>query len=363
MADNIALYLAKSQPITQSLLSRVTANIDQPEIIQSDNAFVLKWSNGWQITLNLMPQQALASHMNGLLGFAQQAGADSKTLARMKQTQQALGVVIEPGFENFGYARSVALGLTDELDGFFFAGQGFYNSTNKLIVGTLGMPPQFFPDPISATPISLARKARSIQKLQQQKIPYIDHLPVIEDEQDITVREVEEAAIRAMALCLVAGLAMDLQRDVFNHVIRDYQLQSAFSTQEMQFIGTKPPTEEQNIEFSWRIEAYATLAWALGYLDELPPANTPIDVAFVSEIMRVRPRETFIAEAKLRSATEILDVLDLHYRYAWAVRELHLQQKHLPSALHPGIVFERYQALNWLVSDPDTDWDYVDLST
>jgi len=363
MTDNVTLYLASSQPVTQALLKQITESIDTPTISEDGTSFDIKWEKGWHIRLNTMPADALPNHLNGLLGFAQQLGATPKILARMKQTKQAVAMIIEPGFESFGYARSLALGITQALNGFFFAVQGFYSKNNKLVVGAPGMPRMFFPELIIETPLSLARKSRSIEQLKQQNIPYIDHLPVIVDEEAVTLRERDEVAVRAMALCMIAGLAMDLERSVFNMSVKRYGLQGAFTPLEMLYIRNKQPAEDDDIRFSWRIEAYATLLWTLSYLDVLPAPNTAIDVMQVSEVMRIRTRDEFIQQATLRPAKDILDVLDLHYRYMWAVQELRMKEQAMPDSLHPGIVFERCHALNWLVRSQDADWDDVQVHT
>jgi hypothetical protein len=48
------------------------------------------------------------------------------------------------------------------------------------------------------------RRDRSIRILKAEKVPFIEHLPLIKTEADSTRRTTEQVANRAMALCIVA---------------------------------------------------------------------------------------------------------------------------------------------------------------
>ena len=48
------------------------------------------------------------------------------------------------------------------------------------------------------------RRDRSISTLKAEKVPFIEHLPLIETEADSPRRTTEQVANRAMALCIVA---------------------------------------------------------------------------------------------------------------------------------------------------------------
>ena len=71
----------------------------------------------------------------------------------------------------------------------------------------------------------------------------------------------------------------------------------------------------------------------------------------------------FIAGARLRPTGEILDVLDLHYRLHWVVRQAGVDNQGPPAGLEVGVVRERHFALNWLVGYGDADWDDVETPT
>lgn len=363
MADHISIYVTASQPINPSFLHQITDDFETIEIAQTPVGFKVGWSRGWSITINVMSPKVLPGHINGLMVYAHRLGATTDQLERLQQTKQVFGLVIEPGFESHGFTRSIVLGIARQLEGVFFAAQSIYDQNNRMILGLPGMPPIFFPDFAPDTPLSLARKQRSIEILQRQHIPYIDHLPVIIDEENVKLRPTEEIALRAMALCLIAGLAMGWERNNFNNIVQQYGVQTTFSPYEMAFLRDQNPDEQHTINLVWRIEAYTALLWSLGLIDTLPPVDRPVDVPSVTAIMQGRSRNDFIAQAKRRPANQILDALDLHYRYAWALQENRLQHRPPPDGLEPGVIFERCHALLWVILDHDLDWDQVQVHT
>jgi hypothetical protein len=105
------------------------------------------------------------------------------------------------------------------------------------------------------------------------------------------------------------------------------------------------------------------------------------DVRQLVEFMRpLEGDPRFIARARLRSASEILDAQDLIMRIHWAIRDASLHQggmipedldwsqeaDWIPVTASPavGVVEQRHYTLNWLVNflDP-ADWDHVDTPT
>lgn len=74
--------------------------------------------------------------------------------------------------------------------------------------------------------------------------------------------------------------------------------------------------------------------------------------------METQPDE-FIAQSRLRDIAEVLDELDLIYRYDWAVVDAQCRHQGAPAGLNPGVVYERHYALNWLVGYLDQNWDDI----
>lgn len=132
-----------------------------------------------------------------------------------------------------------------------------------------------------------------------------------------------------------------------------------FSPDETVFLEATDPEQETANNFTWRYESTNLLAWALGIVGKLPPANEMVNTdELIPLLMNLHPGEAKEA-ASLRPVSDILDELDRTYRLHWAAVNARVMREETPSALHPGIVYERYYALRWLVRTGDADWDKV----
>jgi hypothetical protein len=207
------------------------------------------------------------------------------------------------------------------------------------------------------------RKHRSEEILRREGVPFIDHLPFIESEAEVTLRSVEEAANRALTLCLVALKGEGLAQERVDQVLRFFGAEPHLSPQERAFVQNTTDYEKDRPTFSWRYEGLWVLLWALGFIDELGRPDRLCDVPRSVGIPIELGRKQFIERAGLRSVAEILDVTDLTFRYHWATTEARLHG-HLPTAnLDPGVVYERHYALNWLIRHMDDEWDDVRTDT
>jgi hypothetical protein len=124
----------------------------------------------------------------------------------------------------------------------------------------------------------LERKHRSEAILRKEGVPFLDHAPVIEDEETAQIRSLKEVVWRAMALNIVAVKGEGLEQERVLEIIRQYNLEQAFSPKEREFIFNDAPSEPDFINFTWRYESYWVLLWALGYVEELNRPDTVCDV-------------------------------------------------------------------------------------
>ena len=69
--------------------------------------------------------------------------------------------------------------------------------------------------------------------------------------------------------------------------------------------------------------------------------------------------QDLVKKSKLRSKEEILDALDLYFRYNWAINDAKVNANASIGNLNPSIVIERRRGLEWVVTD-EADW--YDLS-
>jgi hypothetical protein len=213
------------------------------------------------------------------------------------------------------------------------------------------------------SPEALARKERSVVQLKQKGVPTIQHLPVIEDSKSAKERLKEEIARRAIALCLVAVKGEGRDQAIVEKLIKQYSAQSYFTPKEKEFIGNSSPKQQDRIQFSWRYEAYWVMLWALGYVETLDYPGKVCDVPKAVKFLQDNSTENFIAKAKPRKLSEILDQADLIYRYNWAVVNARLKQQPAPAGMDGGVVLERHHALNWLIGYMNQEWDDVTTDT
>ena len=115
--------------------------------------------------------------------------------------------------------------------------------------------------------------------------------------------------------------------------------------------------------FSQRMEASWTLLWALQLLPDLSRPHNFVSAERANEIIDSRSLDQFLIEARLRGKSEIVDALDLHIRYHWAVVDAELYGKKSPTGLKPDAVYQRHYALSWLTQYRDEAWDAVTTDT
>jgi hypothetical protein len=200
-------------------------------------------------------------------------------------------------------------------------------------------------------------------RLEEEGVPTIIHLPLIEDSTQARKRTVEEIATRAIAVCLVAVKGEGLEQETIDRLVAQFGADAFFTPDEAAFIRDLNPSQRDRIQFSWRYECYWVLLWALGYIDMLSRPEGMCDVPTAVSFIRDRDTRQFIADARLRPLTEILDEADLIYRYHWAVRDAGLKGNPPPAGLQGGVVQEWHHALNWLVGYMDQDWDDISTDT
>ncbi len=208
---------------------------------------------------------------------------------------------------------------------------------------------------------ALERKQKSEEILQKENVPFIAHLPIIEDEE---TAQIDEISHRAMALNIVAVKGEGLEQARVLKIIEQYNLSNAFSPKEQEFIQNENPSQQQLVNFTWRYESYWVLLWALSYIEELSRPDQICDVPRAVQIMVDRTAQEFIKNAKLRSSSEILDAADLIYRYDWACVDARINGTLAPAKLDASVVYERHYALNWLIGYPENaGWDDVSTDT
>lgn len=210
---------------------------------------------------------------------------------------------------------------------------------------------------------ALARKARSEARLKSEGVVVNETLPVIASEAEAKIRSKEAVVERAIGLMIVAVKGEGLEQDRVDWVVKRYGAGKMLSPAEQRFIAERAPTQRDRVQFAWRYEGLAVLLWALGLEVELVrPANI-VDAGKIVDVISRRTLAELRADAKPRTASELLDEADLIYRYDWACVDARAGGKPAPASIDCEIVVERHHALNWLIGYMGQDWDDVSTDT
>ena len=210
---------------------------------------------------------------------------------------------------------------------------------------------------------ALNRRARSNAVMRAEGVPLNEWLPAIESEDEVKLPLSEKVAMRAAATLVVALKGHGMSQERIEGLVRKYDLNDWFSPKELKFIRDSDPIEREREIQVWRYEAAKTLLWAVGFVEQLDGPRQLADPKKLESIVLNQTRKQFVESAKLRSKSEILDQADLIYRYRWALVDARLHERAAPAGLNDDVAMERHQALNWLIEEPETDWDDISLDT
>ena len=368
---NAAIYGTIDAVISVDKLRKIAEDADSVAADRDPLGNIAQFTIQWpdlQILMKVMPQQEIPDHLQGFVGYARHLSdgspAHENVIHQIRRVRIVHGLTITPGWDDQGRVKRVVLGTTMYYQGLFFAANSIYDGANQLRLGPPGARKQFFIEKPQATSASLLRKQRSEAILKAEGVPYIDHLPVIEDESEIRFRLKEEIARRAVALALVASRGEGLEFDRFRQLVNRFGAESWFSPNERMTVFKKTLTDQERLDCTWRYEACAVLLWALGYIRDLGRPDHTCVPAEIVRLIAEKSFQEFMDGARPRSTGEILDQADLIYRYAWATEEARLHgDGEPPSGLESGVVYERHYTLNWLIGYFDLGWDDVSTDT
>ena len=225
------------------------------------------------------------------------------------------------------------------------------------------------------------RKNRSIEILQAQNVPFIEHLPLRYETEEVTPRDKKEVIERVACSFSSIMCALSITKNKYTEEDRVYMTQD-FLSAKYHALELLTPMEQQviagtiseagAINAAWKYESIWALLWALGVVEELSFPNQICDCDLVMGTMeRFKNLDDFMANTTLRPMEEILKALDLHYRYHWAAVNARVNGSD-PAGIDEGIVMERRAGLEWLcckgeendnLTDTYNTWDYPDLNT
>jgi hypothetical protein len=360
------------------------------------NATVMNWTQvkvskktGWfgksSITMHVrsfhQPNEFVPM-IQGMMNFVGQLPAQNpkvqhKLMTKIQNTKSSLGIVASASYDAFSDG---IFQVINDLDGFAFVdGTSWISPQQQLILNTAGQSEVTDLNvPDSDVQLGVAdaaaseelftsqieRKQRSISYLKSKNVPTIEHLPCIVADEEAQIREKTEIVKRMIAVTIAAIKGEGVEEEIVQTAIKMFDAQSFFSPEELAFIQTKNPSNQERVKFSWRYEGLWVLLWALDYVKTLEFPSHICDVpAAVGFLREAGSFENMLNNTNLKSKASILDEADLIYRMNWACVSARIKNQAAPAGLDAGVVYERHYALNWLICYQIQDWDTVRTDT
>ncbi len=216
---------------------------------------------------------------------------------------------------------------------------------------------------------SKERREKSNTIIKEMGIDCFEELPVLQDSSQIKLKSLDEICKRAIAALISIQVACDIQNDkyeesiaFFKPMLEKYNVSNNLNLLERK-IFEGDYSKQDAMDVSWQYECYWAVVWALGLVDDISnSANICDNIKAVELVQTCNTFEDFKNKCQLRDVEEILDMLDLYFRYHWAVTNKRIDLTTNIGNLNSEVVFERRRGLEWLISEEE-DWHNITLNT
>lgn len=174
------------------------------------------------------------------------------------------------------------------------------------------------------------------------------------------LRSTTEAVSRLLAMNGVAAASYGFDKSSTIAWLEQEALTDVLTEEERRFLfeGTGQPSR-----FHSQVEGMWTLAWAMGFVQELN-FDEDCDKGFAAMLPDLRVNQSsaaFREKAKARALEQVVAACDLAYCLHCAIRQTELNGTRPAITLKSSVVVERRRAMEWLLSKEP--WDEVDLDT
>ncbi|MBR2523359.1 MAG: DUF4272 domain-containing protein [Clostridiales bacterium] len=266
-------------------------------------------------------------------------------------------------------------GIETADDRFFFALQeGILKGidiTDEMFTETVSVMEQNHPcllnDDLPETEIQKVRREKNNDLINGMDIITSDRLMTRWEDSEVELKDKESICRRALACFYVIQIACDINNnnyeeslDYFKPILESLGLMDELNEKEESILDGS--YEMQDVfDLAWAYEAYWALCWCLGLVDDITHAEEICDCDAAISFAGVSSVEEFASGCELRSKEEILDMLDLYFRYNWAVNDSRAYRRNSAGNLNPSVVIERRRGLEWIVSYED-DWYDLEMN-
>lgn len=223
---------------------------------------------------------------------------------------------------------------------------------------------------ITSLPENQRRRAISNEYIKLLGITCYENLPMIESSSEITLKDIDTICKRAIACLLSIQVVYDIKkgegdqsRRIINNLLDKYGVKDCLNSKEKKLFD-ETYTEQDLIDLDWEYETYWSLLWSLGIIRDISDASTVCDCKLaINLVIKSANYDEFKSRCNMRDVNEILDMLDLYYRYNWAITEKRINPNSTSIMnLNPSIVIERRRGLEWVISQEE-DWYNIPLNT
>lgn len=330
----------------------------------------------------------LTANLRGMYGFIHSLPADKEEI-RERFLHKITTINSEFSIEAEGEVNELGILIprfANEFDAFVFAqpglpisrsgGQHFLDKNLDLLMDMEGkteintlevhIDAKYFDEPAEPTQSQQTRKEKSEAIIRQRGIKINTYLPCVQDDQATELREPREIAHRICVLAMTNYVAFgNLTGKEAAAYLKKHDLWEYATEEERSFMAN--PTPERKNHETWKCEDIWLLMWAVKKVDDLcfPDKLCNLDDIPYNQypVGPDKDPHTFIRSVnESRSKAEILDANDLHYRIHWACVDARINNQEI-EGVHPGVVYERCYALNWLIRYRDQQWDNISCDT
>lgn len=213
------------------------------------------------------------------------------------------------------------------------------------------------------------RREKNNALIKKQGIACYEDLPPVPSSEEVGLRSLDEICSRVFTCFIAVQVACDANNndyegsiEFFKPILEEKDLYQYLNSKEKRIIdGTF--TAQDAVDLDWEYEDLWSLFYAVGLVDDITDGGKLCDCDHIIDIMAsCESVEKFKRKCRLRDIEEILDMVDLYYRYDWACTEKRIRPETDIADLDPGVVVERRRGLEWLISDEE-DWYDISLDT
>jgi len=214
------------------------------------------------------------------------------------------------------------------------------------------------------------RRKKNNEYIKSHGIACLESLPMVESSSDVQLKDIDSICKRAIACLLSIQLACDIEnqndyeesKELFSNLLKEYGVEDELLEKEKRLFE-KQYSEQDVVDVTWTYEAYWSLVWVLGLIDDIKMAGDICDCQkAITLVGDCKNYAEFKSKCHIRNVEEVLDMLDLYYRYHWACVEKQVNPNTNIGNLNPDVVVERRKGLEWVISTVE-EWDEISLDT